>query len=267
MKKLTELLVLVRGAGEMASGVAWRLYQSRFKLLLTEVPQPLAVRREVSFCEAVYEGRKKVEGVEAVLVRSPDNLASAWKSLQIPLLIDPALSCLQVLQPDVLVDAILAKKNLGTQLKQAPLVVALGPGFKAGQDAHLVIETNRGHNLGRILTEGEAEANTGVPGMIGGYAKERVLRSPGQGRVAGLKTIGDTVTRGEIVARVEVAPVQAEISGVVRGLIRDGTPVPQGLKIGDIDPRGNRGYCFTISEKARAIAGAVLEGILRTYNR
>jgi xanthine dehydrogenase accessory factor len=267
MKKLTDLVVLIRGAGEMATGVAWRLYQSRFKILLTETPQPLAVRREVSFCEAVYEGRKQVEGVEAVLIHSPNELAGAWGSLQIPLLIDPDLSLSLTVQPDVLVDAILAKRNLGTQAEQAPLVIALGPGFKAGRDAHLVIETNRGHNLGRIISDGEAEANTGVPGMIGGYTNERVLRAPREGIVEALKRIGDPVAQGEIVARVNGGPVQAEIKGIVRGLIRDGTPVPAGLKIGDIDPRGNREFCFTISEKARAIAGGVLEGILRIYNQ
>jgi xanthine dehydrogenase accessory factor len=265
--KLSNLIVLVRGAGEMASGVAWRLHQSHFKVLMTEVPHPLAVRREVSFCEAVYEGRKKVEGVEAVLIHSPDEITGAWRSLQIPLLIDPGLSFSLAVPPDILVDAILAKRNIGTLIKQAPLVIALGPGFKAGRDAHLVIETNRGHNLGRIITDGEAEADTGVPGIIGGYSKERVLRAPKQGIVEGLKRIGDPVVQGEIVAQVDGGPVRAEIKGILRGLIRNGTPVPAGLKIGDIDPRGNPEACYTISEKARAIAGSVLEGILRVFNR
>jgi xanthine dehydrogenase accessory factor len=265
--KLSDLIVLIRGAGEMATGVAWRLYQSRFKILMTEVPHPLAVRREVSFCEAVYEGRKKVERVEAVLIHSTDEIAGAWRSLQIPLVIDPELSISLAVPPDILVDAILAKRNTGTLIRQAPLVIALGPGFKAGRDAHLVIETNRGHNLGRIITDGEAEADTGLPGLIGGYSKERVLRAPGPGVVKGLKGIGDPVARGEVVARVDGGPVRAEITGILRGLIRDGTPVSAGLKIGDIDPRGNREFCFTISEKARAIAGGVLEGILRIFNK
>lgn len=264
---LSNLIVLIRGAGEMASGVAWRLFQSHFNILLTEIPQPLAVRREVSFCEAVYEGQKKVEGVEAVLITSEDDVRKIWASQRIPLVIDPGLNRSLSLNLHVLVDAILAKKNTGTQINQAPLVIALGPGFRAGGDAHLVVETNRGHNLGRILTEGEAEADTGIPGTIGGYAVERVLRAPTEGIITTCKKIGDPVVPGEIVAEVAGRPVKARIKGVLRGLIREGTPVPVGLKVGDIDPRGNPAYCTTISEKARAIAGAVLEGIMRQYNR
>lgn len=265
--KLSDLIILIRGAGEMASGVAWRLFQSHFNILLTEIPQPLAVRREVSFCEAVYEGQKKVEGVEAVLITSEDDVRKIWVSGCIPLVIDPGLNRSLSLNPHVLVDAILAKKNKGTQINQAPLVIALGPGFRAGSDAHLVVETNRGHNLGRILTEGEAEADTGIPGTIGGYAVERVLKAPSEGIITTRKKIGDPVVPGEIVAEVAGQPVKARIKGVLRGLIREGTPVPVGLKVGDIDPRGNPAYCTTISEKARAIAGAVLEGIMRQYNR
>lgn len=264
---LSNLIVLIRGAGEMASGVAWRLFQSHFNILLTEIPQPLAVRREVSFCEAVYEGQKKVEGVEAVLITSEDDVRKIWASQRIPLVIDPGLNRSLSLNLHVLVDAILAKKNTGTQINQAPLVIALGPGFRAGGDAHLVVETNRGHNLGRILTEGEAEADTGIPGTIGGYAVERVLRAPTEGIITTCKKIGDPVVPGEIVAEVAGRPVKARIKGVLRGLIREGTPVPVGLKVGDVDPRGNPAYCTTISEKARAIAGAVLEGIMRQYNR
>lgn len=264
---LSNLIVLIRGAGEMASGVAWRLFQSHFNILLTEIPQPLAVRREVSFCEAVYEGQKKVEGVEAVLITSEDEVRKIWASQRIPLVIDPGLNRSLSLNPHVLVDAILAKKNTGTQINQAPWVIALGPGFRAGGDAHLVVETNRGHNLGRILTEGEAEADTGIPGTIGGYAVERVLRAPAEGIITTCKKIGDPVVPGEIVAEVAGRPVKARIKGVLRGLIREGTPVPVGLKVGDIDPRGNPAYCTTISEKARAIAGAVLEGIMRQFNR
>ena len=264
--KLNERLILIRGAGEMASGIAWRLFQSHFKLLLTEIPKPLAVRRRVSFCEAVYEGRQTVEGVEAVLIRSADQMQEAWRNERLPLLIDPDLSRARTLNPDVLVDAILAKKNLGTRITDAPWVVGLGPGFRAGSDAHLVVETNRGHNLGRIYTEGEAEANTGTPGNIVGFTGERVLRAPVRGIFRSDKTFGDLVEAGESVAEVDGHPVRAQIGGILRGLIRTGTSVSAGLKVGDVDPRGNAAYCDTISEKARAIAGSVLEGILRRYN-
>jgi xanthine dehydrogenase accessory factor len=265
--KLSDLIILIRGAGEMASGVAWRLVQSHFKIMFTEIPAPLAVRRGVSFCEAVYEGRKEVEGVEAVLISSLDEVRNAWASNRIPLMIDPALNQSLSLKPHVLVDAVLAKKNIGTRLDQAPLVMALGPGFRAGIDAHMVIETNRGHNLGRILTEGEAEADTGIPGNIGGYTIDRVLKTPAEGIITLHKKIGDPVEPDETVAEVSGHPIKTKISGILRGLIREGTPVPAGLKVGDVDPRGNPTYCHTISEKARAIAGGVLEGILRHYNQ
>lgn len=264
--KLSDLTVFIRGAGEMASGVAWRLFQAHFKIVLTEIAQPLAVRRGVSFCEAVFEGRKRVEGVEAVLISARNEVRTIWDSKAIPLLIDPDLNQSLSLKPDVLIDAILAKKNTGTHIHQAPLVIALGPGFKAGIDAHLVIETNRGHNLGRILTQGEAEADTGSPGNIGGYTTERVLRAPTGGIIKTFRKIGEPVEPGETVAEVDGRPIKARIKGILRGLIREGTAVPAGLKVGDVDPRGNPAYCDTISEKARAIGGGVLEGIMRYYN-
>jgi xanthine dehydrogenase accessory factor len=263
---LDNLKVLIRGAGEMASAVAWTLFQCHFKVALLETYQPLAVRRQVSFCEAVYEGRKTVEGVEAVLVSYPEEFPGIWKSGRIPLWIDPELKSALALKPDVLVDAILAKQNTGTRMDQAPLVLALGPGFIAGQDAHLVIETNRGHNLGRILTRGEAEADTGRPGNIGGFTDERVLRAPTKGIIKTYKEIGNRVVKEEKVAEVDGLPIPSAIDGVLRGLIRDGTNVLPGLKVGDIDPRGRPEYCNTLSEKARAIAGGVLAGILRVYN-
>ena len=264
---LNNLVVLIRGAGEMASGVAWRLQQAHFRVLLTEIPAPLAVRREVSFCEAVYEGRKTVEGVEAVLIATPLEAAGLWASHRIPLLVDPDLTRARGLNPDVLVDAILAKRNIGTRITDAPWVIGLGPGFRAGRDVHLVVETNRGHNLGRLYTDGEADPDTGEPGLIGGYSSERVLRAPMAGPVKSFKSIGDFVEAGEAVAEVSGQPVSSGIKGVVRGLIRDNTPVTAQLKIGDVDPRGQRAYCYTISEKARAIAGSVLEGLLRRYNQ
>jgi xanthine dehydrogenase accessory factor len=265
--QLPEHIILIRGAGDLGSGVAWRLFQSHFQVLLTEIPQPLAVRRGVSFCEAVYEGNKIVEGVEAILVSTIEQVRTIWNNRAIPLIIDPDLKQSQALKPDVIVDAIVAKKNLGTRIDQAPLVITLGPGFRAGVDAHLVIETNRGHNLGRILTDGESERNTGIPGNIGGYSMERVLHAPGAGIFKTQKQIGDLVEKDERVAEIDNRPVRTAIRGILRGLIRNGTPVPAGLKVGDVDPRCNPEYCYTISEKARAIAGGVLEGILRVYNR
>ncbi len=252
----------------MASGVAHRLYRSGFKLCMTEIAQPLAVRREVSFCEAVYEGVKEVEGIRAKLVARPEEIPIGWKEGFIPILIDPDLKRVRgFLQPDVLVDAILAKRNLGTSIEDAPLVIGLGPGFSAGRDVHLVIETNRGHHLGKVIFKGEAEPDTGIPGEIGGYTVERVLRTAKAGVFRPQTTIGERVTRGTVVAVVEDYPVIAEVNGVVRGLLRQGVEVKRGMKVGDIDPRGKREFCFTISEKARAIAGGVLEAILYWYNR
>lgn len=266
--ELTGLMVGIKGAGEMASAVAWRLYKANIKrILMAEIPRPLAVRRQVSFCEAVYDGQKEVEGVVAVLVQDIPGLEKAWAQGHIGVAVDPHWDLIKALRPHVLVDAILAKRNLGTSRSEAPLVIALGPGFKAGVDAHMVIETNRGHDLARIITEGEAQPNTGVPGEIGGYTEERVLRAPAEGVFLAVKSIGDLVSPGDLVGRVEQAEVRAGVGGVIRGLIRDGTPVRKALKIGDIDPRGRREFCPTISDKARSIAGSVLEAVLRVYNR
>jgi len=267
-RKIEDLIVLIRGAGEMASGVAHRLHQSHFKICMLEIVEPIAVRREVSFCEAVYEGEKEVEGVRAKLVSKPEQIPAAWKGGKIPILVDPdSKKTRQFLKPDVLVDAIMAKRNLGTQIKDAPLVIGLGPGFTAGKDVHLVIETNRGHDLGKVIRNGAAEPDTGIPGEIGGYAVERVLRTLKKGVFYPQKSIGDKVNKGSVVAVVDDFPVIAEISGVVRGLLREGVEVRKGMKVGDIDPRGKRGLCFTISDKARAIGGGVLEAILYWFNK
>ncbi len=264
---MENLIVLIKGAGEMATGVAHRLFHSGFRVCLTEIAEPLAVRRAVSFCEAVFEKEKEVEGVTARLVGTEEDIRLAWAEGCLPLIIDPDAKIRKLLNPQVVVDAILAKENLGTRTGDAPLVIGLGPGFKAGEDVHRVIETNRGHNLGRIIERGEAEPNTGVPGNIGGYTWERVLRAPAAGMFRAKKIIGDTVQAGETVADVDGAPVKAGISGVLRGILRDGIRVKEQMKAGDIDPRGTRENCFTISDKARAIAGGVLEAILRKYNK
>ena len=251
----------------MASAVAWRLHMANLhRILMLETPNPLAVRREVSFCEAVHDGLKEVEGVKAVLAKSTDNIHNCWENDDIAVVVDPRWQSLEELNANVSVDAILAKKNLGTKMSEADLVIALGPGFSAGKDAHLIIETNRGHDLGRIIASGAAEPNTGIPGAIQGYAAERVLRAPISGIFEAQKQIGDSVKKDEILGLVSETKIIAGIDGVIRGLIRSGSNVTRGLKLGDIDPRGEKSYCYTISDKARAIGGSVLEGILRHFN-
>jgi xanthine dehydrogenase accessory factor len=265
MKTISDIKVGLRGGGDLASGVAWRLYQSGFKVFITEIAKPLAVRRKVAFCEAVYDGRAEVEGVEAVLIPKAEDVYSIWEQSKIPLLVDPQCEAKKVIEPQVIVDAILAKKNLGTSIHDAPLVIALGPGFEAGKDAHFVVETNRGHNLGRLITSGTAEPNTGIPGPVQGITAERVLRAPVDGEWKNILDIGDEVKKGDVVGSVNRVALEAQIDGVIRGLIRSGMDVRKGLKLGDIDPRGNKEFCYTISEKSRALGGTVLEAILRVY--
>jgi len=261
------LKVLIRGAGELASGVAHRLSQCHFRVLMTEIPQPLAVRREVAFCEAVYQGEKEIEGVVAKLVSSQDEIYRTWQQGKLPLVIDPEAKVKDVVKPHVLVDAIMAKKNLGTKITDAPLVIGLGVGFEAGKDVHAVIETNRGHNLGRVIRQGRAEPDTGVPGGGTASSADIVLRAPKTGRFLSVRRIGDHVQKGDVVAFVDDVPVKTLIGGVIRGLLRDGTQVHQRMKSGDVDPRGIDSYCYTITDKPRAIAGGVLEAILSHFNR
>jgi xanthine dehydrogenase accessory factor len=235
-------------------------------VVMTEIAHPLCVRREVSFCEAIFQKEKMVEGVRATYIASPQEIQSTWEKGGIPLLVDPDGVCRETIKPQVIVDAILAKKNTGTYKGDASLVIGLGPGFWAGRDVDVVIETNRGHDLGRVITDGPAQPDTGVPGEIAGVGSQRVLRAPREGRFRPVKEIGAMVGAGEIVARVEDEPVTTAISGVLRGLLREGMTVYRGLKVGDVDPRGNRENCFTISDKARAIGGGVLEAILASCN-
>jgi len=250
----------------MATGVAHTLWQAHFRVWMTEIPQPLAVRREVSFCEAIYEGKKQVEGVVAKYIQTADEINYTWNEGMIPLLIDPEAKSREVLKPHVLVDAIMAKKNLGTRITHAPLVIGLGPGFTAGRDVHVLIETQRGHDLARLILEGETEPDTGIPGEIRGYSEERVLRTPREGIFKAHKRIGEQVNEGEVVATVGGLPVKPRISGVLRGVLRDGTPVKERMKAGDIDPRGKEVYCYSISDKARSVAGGVLKAILMHFN-
>ncbi len=271
-------LIVVRGAGDLATGTIHRLKKAGFRLLVLEAEHPAAIRRQVALSEAVYAGSARVEDVEAV--RMDVDLAEKknrkelleqemeriWKKDGVPVLVDPAGLSIAALRPAVVVDAILAKKNLGTTKEMAPLVIALGPGFTAGEDVDVVIETKRGHNLGRVIRSGSAVPNTGIPGIIGGYGKERVMHAQAEGILRNVASIGDIVEARAVIAEIETengtVPVEASLSGLLRGLIRDGYPVTKGFKIADIDPRQEElQNCFTISDKARCIAGSVLEAI------
>ncbi|MGB4964873.1 MAG: selenium-dependent molybdenum cofactor biosynthesis protein YqeB [Fusicatenibacter saccharivorans] len=271
-------LIVVRGAGDLATGTIHRLKKAGFRLLVLEAEHPAAIRRQVALSEAVYAGSARVEDVEAV--RMDVDLAEKknrkellepemeriWKKDGVPVLVDPAGLSIAALRPAVVVDAILAKKNLGTTKEMAPLVIALGPGFTAGEDVDVVIETKRGHNLGRVIRSGSAVPNTGIPGIIGGYGKERVMHAQAEGILRNAASIGDIVEARAVIAEIETengtVPVEASLSGLLRGLIRDGYPVTKGFKIADIDPRQEElQNCFTISDKARCIAGSVLEVI------
>jgi xanthine dehydrogenase accessory factor len=254
-------ILVIKGGGDLASGVAYRVHRVGFPVVMTELPQPLAVRRAVSFAEAVYAGEVTIESITA---RQVDNAAEAFTIAQadiIAVLVDPEARCVAELKPAVLIDGIMAKRNTGTRLTDAPLVVALGPGFTAGVDCHAVIETQRGHDLGRVLWSGQAQPDTKRPAEIGGYSEERVLRAPRAGIVRAAHAIGDRVEVGEIVACVDDESVRARCPGVVRGLIHDGLAVDVGDKLGDIDPRDKREHCFTISDKALAVGGGVVEAI------
>lgn len=271
-------LIVVRGAGDLATGTIHRLKKAGFRLLVLEAEHPAAIRRQVALSEAVYAGSARVEDVEAV--RMDVDLAEKknrkelleqemeriWKKDGVPVFVDPAGLSIAALRPAVVVDAILAKKNLGTTKEMAPLVIALGPGFTAGEDVDVVIETKRGHNLGRVIRSGSAVPNTGIPGIIGGYGKERVMHAQAEGILRNVASIGDIVEARAVIAEIETekgtVPVEASLSGLLRGLIRDGYPVTKGFKIADIDPRKEElQNCFTISDKARCIAGSVLEVI------
>lgn len=256
------MLVMIRGAGDLATGIAVRLHRAKFDVVMTEIEKPLAIRRTVCFSEAVRNGETVVEGIRAVHV---NNRRDAWVAINngdIPVIVSPDAGCRFGMRPDAFVDAAIAKKNLGTTMDFAPIVIGIGPGFTAGVDCHAVIESNRGHTLGRVITEGTAIPDTGAPGNIGGYTVERLLRSPAAGEFHTVHEIGDLVEAGEIVAYVDGEPVVAKIKGILRGLIADGTIVPKGLKCGDVDPRCQKDYCTTCSDKALAIGGGVMEAIL-----
>lgn len=258
-------LVVIRGGGDLATGVAYRLHKAGFPIIVLELPQPLVVRRPVALATAVLEGEVAVEDLHGRLVHSPSEALELAHSGVIPILVAPELP--PALSPfSILIDARMAKRNLDTRLDQAPLVVALGPGFTAGVDCHAVIETMRGHTLGRVIWQGAARPNTGTPGIVAGKGAERVLRAPTAGVVMWQREIGDLVIVGDVLGWVNGVPVTAPFSGVLRGLIAPGTAVTQRLKIGDVDARGDVDACYTISDKALAIGGGVLEAILTRLN-
>ena len=257
-------LAVIRGAGDLATAVGRRLHLCGFSVAHLEIPRPTVIRRAVAFATAVYEGRSTVEEVTAVLARDAAAARVAVESGSVAVLVDPEARCLGELAPVLLVDAILAKRNTGTRLEMAPCVVALGPGFTAGVDAHAVVETCRGHDLGRVYTSGAALPDTGVPGEVNGAGAERVLRAPCAGVFHPLCAIGERVGAGERVAEVGGAPVRSLLDGVLRGILHPGLDVAAGQKVGDVDPRGERRLCFTVSDKANAVAGGVLEAALRS---
>ncbi|MCF0148538.1 MAG: EF2563 family selenium-dependent molybdenum hydroxylase system protein [Clostridium sp.] len=259
--------VVIRGGGDIASGSIQKLYRSGFKLIILEVDKPTAIRRNVAFSDAIYNGETSVEGIKAIKVSNIEEIKEAHKNNIIPIMIDPEGKIIEEIKPIAVIDAILAKKNLGTNKSMAPITIALGPGFNAGEDVDVVIETMRGHNLGRLIFEGYAMPNTGVPGEIGGYSKERVIYSEADGLIKNVSRIGDIVNKDDVLAYIGDIEVKSPISGLLRGIIKDGTMVYKGLKIGDVDPRLKEVENYTtISDKARNIGGGVLEALFIMKN-
>lgn len=256
------MLALIRGAGDLATGIALRLWRSGIRVVLTDLERPTAIRRTVAFSEAIVYGETAVEDVTAHLAANADEARALLAQGIVPVLADPGCACREALAPDALVDAILAKRNLGTRITDAPIVIGVGPGFTAGEDCHAVVETMRGHTLGRVIYSGSALPNTNIPGLIGGFAGERVLRAPCDGIFTAVHRIGDTVEEGETIGFVEGQPMKCTISGVLRGVLDDGVPVKKGMKSGDVDPRCKPEYCTTISDKALAVGGGVVEAVL-----
>ncbi len=255
------MLIVIRGGGDLATGVALRLYRSGMDVVICETAVPTSIRRTVCFSEAARLEEMMVEGVTARRA-VPEEVPALLAAGIIPVLVDPEGACIPGLRPDAVVDAILAKRNLGTSMDMAPIVVAAGPGFTAGVDCHAAVETMRGHYLGRVIYEGSPLPNTNIPGLIGGYAGERVLRAPADGVFEGAKRIGDRVEAGDVAGYVAGKPMVCTIGGTLRGLLADGVPVTKGMKSGDVDPRCEEAHCRCASDKALAVGGGVLEAIL-----
>ena len=256
------MLVIIRGAGDIATGIALRLKRAHISVVMTDIPAPTAIRRTVAFSQAIVLGETKVEDVTARRADTPAVAMTLLEKDVIPVLPDPAGACIAALHPDAVVDAILAKRNLGTKITDAPVVIGVGPGFTAGIDCHAVVETMRGHTLGRVYYHGGALPNTGIPGLIGGFAGERVLRAPADGVFHQLLDIGAQVKMGDVAATVDGVPMTCTLDGVLRGILPEGTPVHKGMKAGDIDPRCKVEHCYTASDKALAVGGGVLEAVL-----
>ncbi len=256
------MLVVIRGAGDLASGIALRLRRAHIRVVMTDIERPTAIRRTVCFSQAIVHGETTVEDITARRAETPEQALALLENGVIPVLADPEGACIPVLKPDAVVDAILAKKNLGTKIADAPVVIGVGPGFTAGQDCHAVVETMRGHYLGRVIHEGGAIPNTGIPGLIGGFAGERVLRAPADGVFHQMMDIGAQVKMGDIAATVNGEPMLCTLDGVLRGILADGTPVFKGMKAGDIDPRCKVEHCYMASDKALSMGGGVLEALL-----
>ncbi len=256
------MLICIKGAGDLASGIALRLHHAGFSIVMTDLPVPLAVRRTVAFSEAIRLGSTTVEDVKAERADNSDQVRDCLARRVIPVLADPEAAIIQELRPEVVVDAIMAKRNLGTSINDAPVVIAVGPGFTAGVDCHAVVETKRGHTLGRVIREGSAIPNTGVPGNIGGQTVNRLIKASADGIFHPEMNIGDIVREGDRVGNVDGIPVYAATDGMIRGLLQDGVPVTEGLKSGDVDPRGKAADYTTVSDKALAIGGGVLEAVM-----
>ncbi|MFT8347955.1 selenium-dependent molybdenum cofactor biosynthesis protein YqeB [Clostridium saccharoperbutylacetonicum] len=256
------MIVLIKGAGDLATGVAHRLRKCGFDIIMTEISEPTTVRRTVAFSQAVYDKYTEVEGIKAILVSEIEEAKNVIREGHIAVMIDEKAKIIKDIKPEVVVDAIVGKRNLGTNINDAPIVIALGPGFTVGVDCHCIIETQRGHYLGKAIYSGNAIPNSGVPGNIGGYTKERIIKATTNGKILPISKIGQYVEKGSIVAYVDGVPILAEISGIVRGMLQKNITVFKGMKSGDIDPRCEKNHCFTISDKARSIGGGVLEGIL-----
>lgn len=255
--------VVIRGGGDLATGVAEVLYQSGFKILILDIEKPSSIRRSVCFSEAIYDGVTKVENIICKKVENENDIEKCWNEKIIPIMVDEKGEIIKKIKPDVVVDSIIAKKNLGTTKEMAPITIALGDGFEAGKDVDIVVETMRGHNLGRVITSGRAMKNTGIPGEIKGVSKDRVIYSLANGIFSSIKKIGDTVQKDEIIGYVGDVEIRGKISGILRGIIREGYEVTENMKIGDIDPRiEEKNNCFTISDKARSLGGAVLRAIM-----
>lgn len=257
------MLALIKGAGDIASGIAVRLKRAKFGIAMTDIERPTAIRRTVCFSQAIVNGWAYVEDIKAERAQSIDDIYEIIKRGNIAVIADEKAECIKTLKPYFVIDAILAKKNLGTSIDDAPVVIGVGPGFRAGVDCHAVIETQRGHYLGRVILEGSAAENTGVPGNIGGYTTERIIRAVKDGIFTPVCQIGDIVEAGQTVAYVDGEPVKCLIGGVLRGILPENTPVYKGMKSGDVDPRCKKEHCYTVSDKASAVGGGVLEAMLR----